>query len=406
MSGQDQLGIFAYVAGKCYPKMLRRIQHRTYSATFVRGLMNIRSSQVNASHPFPQPHPINSRLGQCDAAFIESLSHPINDVFLKLSKINIPNLMALTQNYQVGSDLPFIYTSETCREFHTLLCHLLRSYEASLLMLKSYGTESLARNEMKDFEFTVHGVATCALVLWNLAYSSFLDEHLSRICLPNPRQSYQQEGSERGEEKEGEMEGEGEPEELDTDLIGVQPQTVLPGNTLLSLTNAYAAWLRLQVVYFEAINTLLGISRRFDGQALSVGVIAMEHPETTMVPWEELIEELMADSNDPLIAQASIDAISRIIKGSGSLKYKGTEHCELTVAVNALGKDNVSSISNVPCPADSHCKGLQHHNCRVKVVLPHLFIRIASRRTLDLRIGISSHRVCVFTPTIPPGTHC
>ena len=93
--------------------------------------------------------------------------------------------MKIPKNYK-GADLPAFYTEDTCEEFHRLLCHLLRRFEAALLTLHDLRDCPRAEIQSKCFDIAVYNAATCGLTLWSLVYSSFLEEHLSRFQAPNP----------------------------------------------------------------------------------------------------------------------------------------------------------------------------------------------------------------------------
>jgi hypothetical protein len=325
--------------------MLRRFQHDFYSRPFSHGLFSTTPpSPDTLICPFPEPHSVNTSPGRRDAAFIESLSQPITEHFLRLSELGIPKLMSLVAGYKARSTLPPIYTRETCEEFHHLLCHLLRCYEAALLTLADFNGLDLSNDPPQAFEIAIYGVATCGLTLHNLIYSSFLEEHLIRIHLPDPRSERRSDAGSVGvRNADSDENGDGKP---DTELANVQPSTGAPGFRL-SVTEAYIAWLQLQVVYFEAVDTLLGVAARFRGVPFSITVIAVVKPAKTIRSWQNIINDTIFPSN----ASEALKAISTIqssLARDVKVTFFGTQHCEATLAglINS-GELPVSTIYNV-----------------------------------------------------------
>jgi len=352
----DKLGIFAYVAAKSYQAMLRTFQGPRHSE-FVDSLLHMPTFQgSDIQHPFPLPQPTNSRLGQRDVAFIESLSRPVNDVFLRLSTIKIPNLLALAENYQTGSDLPLVYTQETCVEFHRLLCHLLRSYEASLLMLDEYGGRPLSDNEMDDFEFTVYGVATCALTLRDLLYSSYLDEHLRRIqpLLVQAQRNIQGRDGVMGDAKKHMGAGEC--------MSDIPEDAIFPwmDSESLPVGDACLDWLKSQGIHFEAADNLIGVASHFDQAHISTTSVAVPYPAKAMRPWTQVVKEVVSSHPSTYTVQDAIGAIENVVSKSvkaeaqlkGDMCFRGTLHCDACLAsiihrsnsLEACSTDEVRSL--------------------------------------------------------------
>jgi hypothetical protein len=314
----DTLGIFTYVAAKDYQKMLWMWQHEDCSKPFYKCLLDVPPSRAKAGRrPFPVPQSITTFSGRRDADFLESLSQPLNEYFLKLSKLGIPNLMKLAVEYTTDSDLPPIYTVNTCEEVHRLLCHLLRCYDRSLLALDKFTGTPLSDKKMEDFEAAVHCFTTCALMLRDFAYSSIFAEHISRIQPVDPR----------ARRLDGWIDAEEGEEVLDSELVG----------------DAYANWLRSRVVYFEATNNLIGIASQFRG--VSLKILTIQHAEVTLRSWREVVAEVLSSSSPSGSSSCSLQdailaiekVISRNISFGKQLKllgknFHGMPHCEAFLA--------------------------------------------------------------------------
>ena len=100
---------------------MRRLLHKDYAKPFYDSLLAIQLEAIVINRPFPDQPSITTSMGKRDAAFLESLSQPINETFLHLSELDIPNLRMMAAGYKSGSELPSIYTAKTCIEVHRLL---------------------------------------------------------------------------------------------------------------------------------------------------------------------------------------------------------------------------------------------------------------------------------------------
>jgi hypothetical protein len=370
----DKLGIFTYVAAKSHRKMLQRLQHEIYSRPFFNSLLGIAPSRANdITRPFPNSQSIDSPLGKRDAAFIESLSQPINEHFLRLSKVGIPKLLVLAKRYKAGSTLTSIYTKETCEEFHRLLCHLLRCYEAALLTLDEFKARFLSDVNIEEFEIAVYGVATCGITLRALAYCSFVEEHFSRIRAPDPLTS-QRRNHAQGQMDAEIMYGDEDPELL-SERISIQTPMIPAGKHYNSpvVRDAYVDWLRSQVAHFEAANHLIGIASLFRGTHSSMTVIADQDSDTAMRPWQRVIRDVIS-SSDPsdsfhYTVEDAIVAIEELVSRNVSLEtllkgdmssgrnFWGTLHSEACLAsmihcsdsLQVRGMDESTVSVALPC---------------------------------------------------------
>jgi hypothetical protein len=355
---ENSLGIFTYVAAQSYLRMLQNFQPGSVSKPFIDRLLEVAPSRARLiKRPFPSPQRINNPLGQRDIAFIDFLVQPITEHFVQLSHLNIHNLMRVAKEYRdappPGPNLPALYTEDTCEEFHHLLCHLLRRFEATLLKLHEFQYRSPADRCTEDFEMAVYGVATCGLTLRSLVHSSFLEEHLVRIQAPNP---YPQACVGNAGINVMDLNMHMSPEALEFYPHG----TCGNDSGSHSVCTAYAHCLHSQVAHFEAANHLVGFASRFREAKISIkAVTAVEDCEGAMHPWRQVIKEIVSSS--PLgksrnhHSEEVITAIEGILSESASLasrlddsnplgtNFRGTIHCGAWLA-SVLVSPSVSQV--------------------------------------------------------------
>src|ERR1700722_2234204 len=333
------LDLFTYVTAKSHQKMRRRFQHPRYSKHFFEGILGIPPSRASdIRRPFLPPHSKDTPWGKRDVALMESLASPTTEHFLVLSDLKIPNLLTLAKNYVVDSEPPSIYTSETCEEVQRLLSHLLRSYEAALLALDEFEGQPLRPEGIASFEMAIYCLAACGLTLRDLVYASFFEDHLLRMQLGDRRA--QQPDAKVDDDDNGDDDGDDDGE-LDSDLISVQPHTILPGKDSLSICDSYADWLRLQVIYFEATNNLIGVSSKFLSPRFSASIFAIPFPKKISHAWQDVLPAIILfplrdpDGTTEYTLKNALDVIESILP-SGKLHSNGSVHCEALLAVLIL----------------------------------------------------------------------
>jgi hypothetical protein len=181
----DNLNVFFYVVAQSYQRMLRTFQDGSDSKPYIDCLLEMEPSQARTIElPFPNPQPIGSPLGKRDGAFIKLLAQPITEHFLHLAEI-IPSLIQLARQYCDVPGTPF-YTQDTCEEFQSLLCHLLRRFKTALHALHAFRDIPPALRDSDGFESAIYALTICGLTLHSFVHSSFLEENLRRIRAPNP----------------------------------------------------------------------------------------------------------------------------------------------------------------------------------------------------------------------------
>lgn len=299
--------------------MLHRFQHDAKYTQVLQHLLSVHPSQaIQSARPFPGHQYDNSVSSWRDAAFLEAVSAPINETFLRLSTIEMPNLMEVAMAYRPGATIPQIYTKETCEDFHRLLCHLLRCYETSITTLSNFEVSSLTEDEANEFEIAVFSAATCGLTLSALAHSTFIDEHMCRI-LPADHRSWSLPTKERNPQ---------------------EPEIEFQADTVSHLgRHAYTDWLRSVVEHYEAASKLVRMSSRIRRLEPSVEVVEIPQSGTSMRPWPQLVGKMVSSSNSMkslrFTAQDAISAVENFVSASEHLsaRLKG----DLRLGVNFHG---------------------------------------------------------------------
>ena len=387
-----------------------RINNRKYSKHFMDALSNVKTIKYYPTHA-------RTELSHLD----KEILIVVGDVATHCH-IAIPNLKAMAENPE-GAQL---YTADTCQEFHLLLCALLQAFQRCLVELSQY-------NE-SDSEASLRSLVVNTLffgeTLWMVVHSSGIDAHLQAIsgdleteCVhPNDKDIVVENGEEEIEEKEEDM-----------DLRGVQPNTIIvDGSTRKSLSawEACRDWLRLLVMYFEALTILDRYFGHHDRPiTIVIKVIAVPSVEegSMMLTWRTLLEKyyndtkppfadiimtieaLQADEDEPhalhlppeplpsTFFKAKFGENSPLSRGSG---FTGVDHCETCLAsfMSKLGsipdqfQDDFNSIlkelsvSHIVSLQFSHLlmfySDLRSYSWSIQTVLPsvlHIALHVTCR---------------------------
>jgi hypothetical protein len=332
-SQADGFGMFTYVAAQSHPRMLQKFQPGSDSKRFIDCLLQLVPVKMWASErPFLLPQRVDTPVGKRDMTFIKLLAQPVTGHFLKLSELSpgIPAIMQIVKRYMTtpGADLPAFYTEDTCEEFHHLLCHLLRRFEAALLALHDLRDCPRPELQSKAFDVAVYDVATCGLTLWSLAYSSFLEEHLWRIHAPNPL----------------------------AQAGGVDVESPEDSGSL-DVHAAYTDCLRSQTAHFEAANYLIFSASRFRDRPISIKVVASADCGAEMRPWREVTAERVGQIDVcKFDAQEVISVIEEKLATNATLasrldgdaqlggNFRGTLHSKVCLASFINASDNFEPI--------------------------------------------------------------
>jgi len=325
--------------------MYRRMTSKV-SARFLKPITSLTERDINAviQTSFSIPNTTGSKKRDLD--FAKMLSQPFMEKILKVNDLEIPNLMQHSREKSHP-----IYRAQTCRDFHRLLCALLEGYQKCLSHLQRTFTKMTPQTLLENktqFQDAINITLTYMSALRTLIQSSAISEHLEKF-----HHVLDVEVGNKGVNDDDDD----EEEEEDTDLIGVQPMTMIGGVEPLSVCNAYKRWLRLQVTYLESAAVLTKLASKFpnnaastspgnaapDDEIMSIKVIAIGHQGSQMHPWELVIRDIIGPNDTILPADDAINLIRRLMSNDPVLKrtfsrlstgegFRGTLHCEACLA--------------------------------------------------------------------------
>lgn len=227
--------LLKYVVSTCHPKMNRRWMNETLSVPYYASLQSIPSDSITFRDCPVDPKKLDKQI-QNDLLLLASINNATARLDLK-----VPELARLAAVYaQDGTQLR-IYAKETCREFHELLCALLKGFATSL--------QALGENQPKpaqpraDSEFKKHlgSVLSYGCLLRWIVNGYAIDHYLQNLenmgLLTDHRREVVLELDESGE--------------CDPDLG--QPTAILNDRDRpLSYWKSYKDWLKLTLSYFIA----------------------------------------------------------------------------------------------------------------------------------------------------------
>jgi len=295
-----------YIIAVASPKMCSRFSHPSYSIPFMQGLQ---MAGEHLSTLFPQPSPLSDKQYQLDREFVSLVSNSHVRQFLEaLPNVNIEVLVQRKHLYASEttnvSQLATFHDAETCSDFHNLLYALLCDYGGTLFLVRDVRKD--IKNAIKQTSLTVERKADfvrrlsrtasrlmmAITVLRSLLNSSALEAHLVHIehILAHSRAENPSSMAAFG----------GDAEEEDTELVSVQPSTMDDG-AQLSVAASYMRWLRLQMVYFDAIKVICRVAQRMStndiATPLSLKVVAVGHQGRQMHKWRDVINSILPDAN-------------------------------------------------------------------------------------------------------------
>jgi hypothetical protein len=262
-----------YVITTCFPRMLRRLNHRTLAKPFYDSLKNVPISQIPELLTAPQH-------GESDAdkVFLNTMAG-LNPFVLT----QLPNLLQQA-NAAAANDPYNAYSKATCIEFHMLLCELLERFEQRLKSLESYIAGETVEPQQSHEDILLH-VVLYGEALHRLVRSDAIVSHLKAISplLADPRRD------KTDDVIMGEITA---PEEGDdNELDSVQPSAIHDGGAIRPLWKSYLDWLRLVVDHFDAVLILGGYvaSKNFPYSGLSLKILTTPPVSDAMLPWKDLL---------------------------------------------------------------------------------------------------------------------
>lgn len=284
-----------YIIATCAPSMLRGISDNEVSKPFIESLLNVpRPSHVEGPFPLQRKRDQFQVIG--DLYFADTLPG-IATAMAQRGKGDITNLNQRAQVLKKRPcDLALLYTFETCDEFHILLCFVLDGY---VLSLQNY-LSAMARNATDPErlpgmrEWCVE-IRQFGLFLRNLARSSALLQHLNRMAPYLEEYLTAHHGTNALSDA------------LNDECRHDQGTS---RSKYAAVTNLYIRWFHAFLGHLNSIFILhalvirlnereaftLGdqdLSKRTIGKGtFSLTILAVDHPDQTMKPWHDVINDL------------------------------------------------------------------------------------------------------------------
>ena len=290
--------LLKYVTGASFQKMYDRLKpSNQYSANFINTLLHLDDAweHYNPKPPStPNGTPKYSAMDEDFLDFVVLLPHQIQG-------LSIPHLMRLASEFTIKKKpVQHLYTRDTYREIHHLLCKLLTAYQERLHKLNEFtkpqGKEVLV--------WSVIDVAFVGVGLHTMAYGSVLQKHFegmsnhlitvmkSKPWVKKPNDPEVREHSTIL--PEGALpsdEPQDDPELLqDSELIAVQPQTKITDTGVLGMSESFYKWSRLMVSYFEALKTVTNFVKDKKSKFISLTVVNIPHQGQKMMTLSDLAD--------------------------------------------------------------------------------------------------------------------
>ena len=272
--------LLLYVITTSYPKMLRRMKHKTLSIPYITSLEQVKivpfdeSLRLKASKEEIE----NDRL-----FLVRFLLPAIQESWLGLST---PKLFQQANLACEGS--PFqLYTEDTCLEFHLLLSILLQKFRGSLEDLsKSRGKENVSTVGSEAFKKHLLAVMLNGYALQRIARGSALPMHLQNIT-PMLNDYHRANLSTQVKERRGLG------YEFDEELEAVQLSAIGEGGLRKPMWRSYVDWLKLMVLHFDAVDILIRhvTGPHFHYSSISIKILVPPPVDNTLLPWRELFTD-------------------------------------------------------------------------------------------------------------------
>jgi len=385
-----------YMVGSSWQKMHRRITHWSAQG-FIYHLSRVEENALRAAvEPTVTAWRSDSHLS---TMFItnEEYSSTFPSLF---SACQSMQSMPWPSEPEQSKERSGLYNTATCFEFHQLLVSTLVDYGKALEKLADAHTAYLQQqNELNlaTMETYVTDIWEYGLVLWAIAYSRILEDHLGvlhkfgwlplpandkteldlfsgftgfkrkpKVMANPPSMVGDEAGQGDGDTVKGGEDGAGRDDE-----DGVEGGTCENGditsiidNALLSADNNFAKvyldWIRLQVDRWQAPRKITSFVRRVATQGtIDLNLLAVRHPQPmaiheAMEPWENTITDLYARIRDKPKGQKAEDVI-HVLKGIvDKPQWNGTDE----VPHSIIRKFDRTRAKNGQFQATVHCEAV------------------------------------------------
>lgn len=366
-----------YLIACCWQKLIRRIRHWSWGG-FVYCLGKVNKVDLQAAVA-PATSPLRNDVGlatkladMAKRKQVETLMDkcPRDEMRSKLPSLldacdRMLNMRRLEKSQKAVSGL---YNKDTCFEFHQLLVATLLSYGKALDAF-----EEARGNAMQVQVDRAKDVWQYAFLLWSIAYSQILQDHLkvlvSKGWLARPENlrdnlmkynqfttlkcgkdrtisfassGNSQDEDDAGNNDEGNTAGEAENDETKTILEDA------------NMVEVFKAWIRLQVDRLQAVRKITSLCSR-SSMTINLNLLAVKYDpprpaDDVMVPWRTTIMDVCANE-DQLDPTFVIETLEQLIDSElknnprcayifhkfnpdplNPIIYKGNKHCEMILA--------------------------------------------------------------------------
>jgi len=262
-----------------------------------------------------------------------------------------------------------LYNRDTCFEFHQLLVSTLLSFGKGLdAYAKAFINYRKGPENFVDLANHAYQVYDCVSLLWIIAYSRILENHLKVlddnkwIKLPKNSKAtlhkyadFTQFESDKDQVialdgVDGDMGGDGSGDE-DEDFINIAHKATTSTGKL-DLAVAFREWIRLQVDRFQAARKITSFLKRTRTPPVNLTLLAVRHPNSmiaseAMEPWRKTIRDIFSEIHGgALEANKAIQILETIIAReadtnpksifakfySEAYQYDASVHCEMVMA--------------------------------------------------------------------------
>jgi hypothetical protein len=296
--------LLKYTITTCYSKMNRRFKHHL-SQRHLESLEHLKVEDFSFN-PELQSDTDPGKMSN-DRALITGFVFQTKENPNMLTS-SIPNIQLLCDNLPHKSEPFQLYTSETCREFHSLVVELLGKFRNYLNDL-----EGRLKGDPAAFKDTVNRTIVFGNALLRIARGSAFEMHLQNIAtlLEDHRRISDAEISMpmpdlAMEDEEADVEN--EEEELDEELLPIMSFVTDEGQPM-PLWKIYRDWMRLMIVHFDAAKILTGYASQspLPYKTVSFKILVYPRVDQAFLPWSDLF----SDSRFIPQAQAIADATGR-----------------------------------------------------------------------------------------------
>ena len=275
-----------YIIATCYPKMERRLGHKTLSEPYIHSLKLVKDVKFNESLR-EQP---SAREIAGDRSFLWFVLKAVDQF-----STQIPHIHQQAKLVEANQDFR-LYNENTCNEFHLLLLELLERFQSSLKDLKRHGgSEDVTSTPDNDqFRKSVLHVLFAGYALQRIAKGAALQMYLRTIEAElvdhrRPDMSMSMPGGNAEKDEECDDEHDEELEAVQPSAVSMKKNVAVP----VPLWKSYRNWLKLMVIHFDAVHILINYitGPAFYNRRISLKILVAPSTDRALLPWRELLTD-------------------------------------------------------------------------------------------------------------------